>query len=149
MTLDQLYNNLTFIINNIDRIIEDVLNQFKESFIEANRDQLKNGEASDGSVLGRYTSKDYLNFKFKIGSVSAPKVDLFVTGEFHGSLTGEFKNGEMQIGPDSTNFDLGVVLENKYNKERIYGVTVKNLTRISKQEIQPALIKSLQTILFK
>ena len=113
-------------IDGIDvyEVLDKVLERFKPELLDLNTSQLEKGEASDGSNVGMYVDSEYAKFKKSIGSISSPKVDLKVTGDFYEGFRAEIKKKIISI---SSKDSKAGNLEKRYGSE-IYGLTASNLS---------------------
>lgn len=122
MTIYELQRNVIKL--DVWKILDEVLNQFSPELIDLNLSQLEKGQAADGTSVGTYRDSEYAKFKKAIGSISSPKVDLKVTGDFYAGFIAKIQSRFIEIESKDAKADD---LESRYGSE-IYGLTDKNLS---------------------
>lgn len=134
--IEQLYNNLSNLINNWDSITDDFLHRFDADFIDLNQAQMLDGEQADGDIIGELSklNADYKQLKISRGSKAARKGLM----DFH--FEGDFFNG-ISIN-DSFNFESS---DSKTAKllgiaPNVLGVQDKRLDEFSNDQILPEFI---------
>lgn len=139
MCLLDLQNNL----NSIDpwEILKPILEDNINLFIDANIFQLEKGQKNDGSLLNRYKSVVYLNFKRSLATYSAPggAADLRLTGDFYDGFFGDVDDKGILLG--STDWKDSILTSN-YGSD-IWGVQDKALTEIMNSHIIPEFQEKL------
>lgn len=147
--LKKLARNLRSI--DIERIIDDALEEVLPKIIELNTDQLMDGETSTGDNIRPYYSEDpyfkskahargYAKWKQKITPnpdryFDAP--NLYINGYYHSLIKGAIKKDMIEIYADG----FGAQFEPKY--KNLYGLQPKNIEYI-RNEILPRIRKSIE-----
>lgn len=134
--LELVLKRLTWLRDNLNAIIQEVVIKERKFIAELNKDQLRKGEKADGSDMPNYVA----NSK----SPSAPgKIKLFDTGDFYDGITPIVEDDEFDmIGfDDKTN-----LLTWKYGNE-ILGLTEESIDKLRihlKPKIEALIIKKME-----
>jgi hypothetical protein len=126
----------------IEKMIDEILNELMPEILDLNTDQLSKGQLKDGDLLEKYKSDSYYEFKLSLGTYKAPDgvADLFVDGDFYNGFTGIIKSDIIEIkSTDSKANDL----ESNYSSD-IYGLNENNIQYI-RNEIIPRVQNKLRS----
>jgi hypothetical protein len=103
-------------------LVVSALSNYEAEIIDLNTSQLEQGKLSTGKDTEEYLSDNYAKFKKSIGSISSPKADLKLTGDFYDGFNIDFKSYQLIF--ESTD-SKAPKLERQYSID-IYGLTDKN-----------------------
>lgn len=130
---------------NLNDILDDSVMETKDSLINENRFQLKQGKAIDGSVLGHYRDPDYAEFKARNTNSMSP----YGVYDFH--LYGNFQD-MMYVRPLLTEIEIGSLdgKESKLEKlgggsNRVFGLPVNS--DYPQQTFKPVYLRRIKEYL--
>lgn len=83
----------------LNKLKADAIRFHKDEILDLNREQLREGQGSHNSPIGRYINRRYMTFKSRLSSYLAglPTPDLFVKGGFHAGLRLSIRNDKVRI----------------------------------------------------
>lgn len=115
-------------INRLDlnRATEKAMKAREEDISELNRDQLRQGQRSDGTFLPPYSS----NSVSKFGKTPGP-IKLFETGDFYKGIKPEFKKEEFNITDLDNKTDM---LQDRYG-ESILGLSNLSIGELAQDSL--------------
>lgn len=137
-----------------NNLLDDSVMATKDSLLGHNRLQLLFGKATDGSILGKYSSDEYSNFKAKyVASYHAPY------GVYNFELRGGFQDA-MYVRPLLTSYEISSSDEKteyleslagygnrKLGGERTFGLSKEDLIEYAQTNVKPELQKRLRLTL--
>jgi hypothetical protein len=146
MTIAELNRRLNSV--KIGELAEESLRENKDYVLNANKDQLLDGERADGTrIVPKYVSKPYAKWKHKINNRAGEGTpDLRLTGIFYEKFFINILGQNRYI--ISSLDDKTKMLSDKYDY-KIFGLNTDNAEEIGKRYVQPTFIKRLKNVLFK
>lgn len=139
MDLFTVHNNLSVILSNWDKYVDDFIKKFYPDFIDINTDQLDDSQKADGTLMQGLRSEAYARAKKSMGGV-APfgQPDLKFTGSFRDSRVIKAGTGEFEIiATDEKTSDLLV----KYGD--VLGLQRKRIDQFISDQLIPAFESQL------
>ena len=131
---------------NLSEIVDNAIDQTKDSIVNLNKDQLLHGIATDNTLLGRYTPA-YAKRKSKIKQSLAPSgiYDFSLYGSFQDDMYAADKGDIEEIG----SIDLKEVWLEKYGggANRVFGLTDENKTKYSQTILKPVIQEKIKSYL--
>ena len=123
------------------RVVEIVVNDEEIIFYKIN--DFKQGVRPDGSLIGRYRSKNYELFKASLNPIAGGAVDLILTGSFVNKLYVHslgmsrfiFKSRDKKSG----------LLQERWGQD-IMGLNQKDFDKLQKEKYAPMLIQYIKQI---
>jgi len=146
MTIAELNRRINSV--KIVELAEESLRENKDYVLNANKDQLLDGERADGTrIVPKYVSKSYAKWKHKINNRAGEGTpDLRLTGRFYEKFFINILGQNRYI--ISSLDDKTKMLSDKYDY-KIFGLNTDNSEEIGKRYVQPTFIKRLKLALFK
>jgi len=123
----------------IEDVIKKATQQHVDDFVEANKEQLQEGENSDGQQITPFYTPFTVEMK-EIKGQPSDRVTLKDTGDFYSGFYGDVSNTGTTL---SSHDDKTDDLEGKYGP-RIFGLTVA-----SKEEVGARMIPTIQKLFKK
>jgi hypothetical protein len=136
MTLDSFIKN----VMNLDAkdLILKAAALNKKELADLNRANLSKGKLSSGDDTMEYKTIAYTNKKASMGSISVPKMDFKLTGDFHKGISVEVGNEIVFNGADGKTS----MLLNMYGDD-LLGVQTDDLVRTTDSDIVKIMDKEM------
>lgn len=123
----------------INQLTIDSVKEAEVLFLDANADQLLHGKREDGSLIGKYASRDYAASKYMENSLAGfGNIDLILTGAFKNGIFYKYLADGLLI--DSN----GKEKEGGFDLLQHYGDDVLGFTNESKEKIYPEFLEIMQ-----
>ena len=146
MTIAEL--NRRFNSADLSKFAGEAVQKYESEIVEANKDQLQDGERSDTTpIRPKYKSDWYARMKQTMNSkpdYGTP--DLKKEGNFYSGFK-VFLQGRYQYRISSTDWKTRILVDNY--KPEIFGLNQRNTREVGERYVQPDFVQRLKTFLFR
>lgn len=139
VTIDKLIANLKSV--KMQDVISSSIDATRYEAVEAQRDQMLHGKASDGKLIGKYKNPKYAQKKYAQNSEAGlGNVDLYLKGDFQKDVFIDTRDKSVVFSSADSKLED---LVDRYG-DRIFGLSPSYAAQYSARHIAPEAIKRIK-----
>jgi hypothetical protein len=126
----------------VDQVANESMTEITPDIEQAQREQFLKGEASDGSIIGRYKSSAYARMKNQLNPVAGLGiVDLTLHKDFSRNVNAAIESGKLFLNSIDPKAEW---LGKRYGDDRISGLNAESKVPLVRNKLRPAMMRNIR-----